>query len=54
MERIFAYIARSHRDSYIAAGWSVTPMMLPHGFFSCIAEWVGDGEPVFPQLEPRP
>ena len=45
----FAYIPHRDRAAYVAAGWIVTPMRLPHGLYSSIGEWVGDGEPVFPK-----
>ena len=48
MIRIFVYLAHRHRAAYEAAGWAITPLRLPHGVYSVLAEWIGDGEPVFP------
>ena len=44
--RIFIYIQHRDRSAFEALGWIVTPMIYPHGVYSLIGEWVGDGEPV--------
>ena len=50
MDRVFVYLAHSHRAAYEAAGWEITPLRLPHGIYSCLGEWVGAGAPVFPKF----
>lgn len=50
MERVFVYVSHRHRAAYEAIGWEITPLRLPHGHYSILAEWVGDGAPVFPKF----
>jgi hypothetical protein len=47
-ERIFRYIPHRLRAAYEAAGWVASELGPPHGEYSCLMEFVGDGDPVEP------
>lgn len=54
-ERIFRYVIHSKREAYEALGWVASDLGAPHCFYSCLCEWIGEGEPVEPSesMEPR-
>jgi len=48
-DRIFRYVAHWRRSAYEACGWAYSADLGPtHGQYSCLMEWVGDGEPRSP------
>ena len=54
-DRIFRYVPHRLRAAYEALGWAASELGPPHCFYSCLCEWMGDGEPVEPAsiMEPR-
>jgi hypothetical protein len=47
-ERIFKYVPHSLREAYESLGWIISELGPPHCDYSVLAEWIGDGEPLFP------
>lgn len=48
-DRFFRYVVHWRRADYEALGWVYSADLgLTHGQYSCLMEWMGDGEPVEP------
>jgi len=50
----FRYVPIADIPAYLAIGWewnpAAWPLHAPHGFYSVLMTWVGDGEPVEPRI----
>jgi hypothetical protein len=48
-ERTFRYVVQWRRSAYEAIGWVYSADLgITHGQYSCLMEWMGEGEPVEP------
>ncbi len=49
MTRIFQFVPYFRVADFEADGWVFSCNLgAPHGFYSCLMEWCGDGEPIEP------
>lgn len=53
--RWFRYVLYKFIPDYVALGWewdkNAAPLHAPHGCYSVICEWKGEGEPIEPKRE---
>ena len=51
-EKIFKYVPHHLARKYEEMGWEFeSPLGLPHSCYAALYKWVGEGEPVEPNIE---